>query len=451
MALLLGHYSHRNFPPMPTTPPKKHRALLRVFFNYHDPLRTHWGGVPQTTIMKGDAALSVPLVFIHLRACLLGGIWGILLGTSSRFVKLYKWNIAVFRKQRVSDCRNMWMKRNSFIIKSQHTNRQQCQQLVKVHGTYLPSLGCLVNSLHTPMAWVTSLRLFRSNWIRPRVAPTTSTKIWSTNSTLKRKYLAFCTWVCPQFFWGLATMTILKSWPKKWYIGWNHHLDDYIHDVYSAGINRERVRIIICLLLINMNLAPEILWKIGNVLHTSWYQLPTSITFFQGHGWHVLCRAISSLGEKFATGGPQSFWAKTGPKHMTFDSGKQPIVEFALNWNCFFREWSSHQWCLYQIVVRSKTFQVQYMHQCMNLLNRWLSNSWFFVFLVWGNQRTISLEPRAGLQLEVMEEFSQGSISHPQRFSFLWIWLRESGFSGDTEYTETLDNLGLNRFHRGDS
>lgn len=126
--------------------------------------------------MKGDAALSVLLVFIHLRACLLGGIWGIFLGTSSRFVKLYKWHIAVFSKQSVSNCRNMWMKRNSFIIKSQHTNRQQHQQLVKVHGTYLPSLGCLVNSLHTPMAWVTSLRLFRSNWIRPRVAPTTSTK-----------------------------------------------------------------------------------------------------------------------------------------------------------------------------------------------------------------------------------------------------------------------------------
>lgn len=107
--------------------------------------------------MKGDAALSVPLVYIHLRACLLGGIWGIFLGTSSRFVKLYKWNIAVFRKQTVSDCRNMWMKRNSFIIKSQHTNRHQHQQLVKVHGTYLPSLGCLVNILHTPMAWVTRL------------------------------------------------------------------------------------------------------------------------------------------------------------------------------------------------------------------------------------------------------------------------------------------------------
>ena len=95
-------------------------------------------------------------------------------------------------------------------------------------------------------------------------------------------------------------------------MGWNHHLDDYIHGVYSAGTNRERVRTIICLLLINMNIAPETLWKMGSGLHTSWYQLPTSISFFQGHGWHVLCRAISSLGEKFATGGPQSFWAKKG-------------------------------------------------------------------------------------------------------------------------------------------
>ncbi len=31
--------------------------------------------------------------------CLLGGIWGIFHGTSSRFVKLYEWNIPVFRKQ----------------------------------------------------------------------------------------------------------------------------------------------------------------------------------------------------------------------------------------------------------------------------------------------------------------------------------------------------------------
>lgn len=131
-----------------------------------------------------------------------------------------------------------------------------------------------------------------------------------------------------------------------------------------------------------------------------------------------------------------------GPKHMTWNRQTTDCwVRSKLK--LFFQgirlKWSSHQWCLYQIVVRSKTFQIQYMHQCMDWLNRWLSSSWFFVFLVWGNQRTISLEPRAGLQLEVMEEFLQGSISHPQRFSFLWIWLRESGFSGDTEHTETLE------------
>ena len=200
--------------------------------------------------MKGDAALSVPLVFIHLRACLLGGIWGILLGTSSRFVKLQVNNLQFSARIRI--------KLPKHVDEEKFFHHQ-----IAAHKSTTTPTACESTWHRPPQSWMFRQTICILQWhgwqvcgcsgatgfvheLPQQLQPKFKPLIRLSNGSILlfvRGFARFLFGALQQWrFWNLDQKNdIYRLKPPP---GW---LYTWLHDVYSAGINRERVRTTICL------------------------------------------------------------------------------------------------------------------------------------------------------------------------------------------------------------
>lgn len=173
--------------------------------------------------------------------------------------------------------------------------------------------------------------------------------------------------------------------------GW---LYTWLHDVYSAGINRERVRTIICLYTIDQH--ESCTWNpMKNRQCSPYFMIPTTdfnhlfsrpwvTCTLQSDflAWWEVChwRATKFLGQNWWPRDTTREWAGSveisswqrlerelwmeGARSWSETQGPQAHdVWFRQTTDCWVRsklklffqgiplKWSSHQWCLYQIVV----------------------------------------------------------------------------------------------------